>query len=678
MASATRRRERKLPVQQLSILAICRFAEPLASTSLYPYLPEMVESFHIPQNEVGKWAGICAACFSLFQALFGIPWGRFSDRYGRKPAILLGLTSTMLTSLLWGFSKNIPMAIVARALAGAGNGNVGIIRTTVAEMVPFKELQPRAFSLMPLVWNIGSIFGPTIGGALANPLNVKPGEHTDSKNLFARFPYLLPNLVSAAFFAVGITTGILFLEETLESVQGRRDHGLLLGKTISSSVKRSVAKLQELLRLRSPTTSSDRGGLHAADETDPLLKRPASADDSEAASVAYEAKPRVAAPTWREVMNRQAFINLIVYTLLAMHAMAFDQLIPVFMQHDPIGAPDSTPYEFPLKFAGGFGLDHFQIGLMSTGYGIVGMFVQFFVFPPLARKYGVLIWLKIVVIAFPVIYLLTPFTALLPTIRSQVACMFLAMLLKCLCGIFAFPCSTILLTNSATSLRTLGTLNGIATSASALGRAAGPALAGLVYSAGVKKGYVIAPWWCLSVIAIVAAVPVWWLVEGEGFGGDNDEVSDDDDDEEEDEDEDEASAEAWQAVITGCSAEAPGKSRVPGAIPRGISQPHEDEESQQERSYGGLAPLTRTNTTGSTVMMSDADDEEYDNRSGTLSRTRSRRASGAERSEGGDSPKLSKRSSSRVKRRVSIPVMGSASRRYSSNLGQSFGSAGGY
>lgn len=351
------------------LAAICRFAEPLASTSLYPYLPEMVQSFNIPQNEVGKWAGICAACFSLFQALFGIPWGRFSDRYGRKPAILLGLTSTMLTSLLWGFSKNLPMAIVARALAGAGNGNVGIIRTTVAEMVPFKELQPRAFSLMPLVWNIGSIFGPTIGGSLANPLNVRPGEHTDSKNLFAQFPYLLPNLVSAAFFAVGITTGILFLEETLESVQGRRDHGLLLGKTISSSVRRSVAKLQEFLRLRSPR--SDRG-LHAADETDPLLKRPASADDSEAASVAYEAKPRVAAPTWREVMNRQAFINLIVYTLLAMHAMAFDQLIPVFMQHDPIGSPDSTPYEFPLKFAGGFGLDHFQIGLMSTGYGIVG------------------------------------------------------------------------------------------------------------------------------------------------------------------------------------------------------------------------------------------------------------------------------------------------------------------
>ena len=133
----------------------------------------MVKSFGVAENEIGKWAGLCAAVFSICQyiaasssqthaeplstgqAVMGIPWGRFSDIYGRKPAILLGLLSTMLTQLMWGFSKSLPTAIVARALAGAGNGNVGIIRTVVAEMVPYKELQPRAFSIMPLVWNVG-------------------------------------------------------------------------------------------------------------------------------------------------------------------------------------------------------------------------------------------------------------------------------------------------------------------------------------------------------------------------------------------------------------------------------------------------------------------------------------------------------------------------------------------
>ena len=61
----------------------------------------------------------------------------------------------MITCLLFGFSKNLAWAIVARSLAGASSGTVGIIRTTVAELVPERELQPKAFSLMPLVWSIG-------------------------------------------------------------------------------------------------------------------------------------------------------------------------------------------------------------------------------------------------------------------------------------------------------------------------------------------------------------------------------------------------------------------------------------------------------------------------------------------------------------------------------------------
>jgi MFS family permease len=206
-------------------------------------MPEFVKSLGIPENKIGKWAGICSAMFSLCQAVMGVPWGRFADQYGRKPAILFGLASTMVTSLMLGFSVNLPMVIIARGLAGAGNGNVGIIRTTVAEMVPFKELQPRAFSLMPLVWNTGSIFGPMIGGVLANPYNVGSREHIENPNLLQRFPYALPNIVSAALFLVGITTGILFLEETLETLQGRRDYGLVVGKKLVNVVKSHTLKL---------------------------------------------------------------------------------------------------------------------------------------------------------------------------------------------------------------------------------------------------------------------------------------------------------------------------------------------------------------------------------------------------------------------------------------------------
>jgi MFS family permease len=171
----------------------------------------MMESFGVPENDIARWAGFASAIFSLCQAFTGIPWGAASDRFGRKPIILIGLINTMVTMLVWGFSTNLPMAIAARALQGLGNGNVGILRTTVAELCPWKELQPRAFSIMPIVYTIGAIFGPTIGGALANPLGIDPRAPRGTR-FFERFPYAPPNLAGALIFAIGIVTGWLFLK----------------------------------------------------------------------------------------------------------------------------------------------------------------------------------------------------------------------------------------------------------------------------------------------------------------------------------------------------------------------------------------------------------------------------------------------------------------------------------
>lgn len=83
----------------------------------------MIESFGIDKRDVPKYAGATSAIFSLAQCLTAVLWGRTSDFLGRKPSILIGLTCTMATSLLWGMSSSLPMAITVRALAGAFNGN---------------------------------------------------------------------------------------------------------------------------------------------------------------------------------------------------------------------------------------------------------------------------------------------------------------------------------------------------------------------------------------------------------------------------------------------------------------------------------------------------------------------------------------------------------------------------
>jgi len=91
------------------------------------------------------------------------------------------------------------------------------------------------------------------------------------------------------------------------------------------------------------------------------------------------------------------------------------------------------------------------------------------------------------------------------------------MLIKGLAGVFAYPCSTILMTNSARSIAVLGMLNGVAVSVSAVGRALGPWVSGTGFTWGVGVGYVIVPWWILSVFGVVGHVSTWWLVEMDGL-----------------------------------------------------------------------------------------------------------------------------------------------------------------
>ncbi|KAL9125777.1 MAG: hypothetical protein Q9217_005067 [Psora testacea] len=514
---AKARKPAKLPVQQLLILSICRFAEPVAYSSVFPYLPEMIESFGVPKSDVSKWAGICSAAYSLSQATTGILWGRASDKFGRKPAIICAMLCIMSTSLLFGFSRSLASAIIARSLAGASNGNMATMKTTVAEMVPQKELQPRAFSLMPLVWTIGSIFGPAFGGALANPAEKYPKVFGQSHFLH-KFPFALPNVVASVFSLVGLPVGALFLEETLERKKHRRDYGRALGQLFLRPFRKKGNKRWAFEEQRKS-----------------LLKHspvsPGSTiDDGDEPEETAKAVP-VAPPTYRKLFSYQSNMNLLTYALLALHSIAYDQLLPIFMHYPrQTDRSSSSCVHLPFKFTGGFGINSGRIGLLFMLYGIVGMFIQFLIFPPLARRRGVLNCLKMVVPMFPLVYVITPFTALLPTPAAQQSGLFAIMLIKCWAVIFAFPCTNILLTNSATSHQILGTLNGIALSISALGRAAGPAIGGWTFTIGVNFGYGILPWWTLAAFAALAALPVWWLVEKEGFDSAAG-IDDEDDDE---------------------------------------------------------------------------------------------------------------------------------------------------
>ena len=84
-------------------------------------------------------------------------WGRLSDRVGRRPVIMTGLLGLTLSMISFGISKSLIGLIVSRAMAGALNGNTGVLKTIIAEITDETNIA-KAFSYMPIVWFVGVTF----------------------------------------------------------------------------------------------------------------------------------------------------------------------------------------------------------------------------------------------------------------------------------------------------------------------------------------------------------------------------------------------------------------------------------------------------------------------------------------------------------------------------------------
>lgn len=131
--------------------------------SIFPYIYYMIESFRITNDDrqIAVYAGMVTSAFAFAEFSTGVLWGRLSDKVGRKPVLLTGLAGTGLSMLIFGFAPSLPVALLARALGGLLNGyvrplrassggctelttarrNIGVLQTTVAELVTEKEHQ---------------------------------------------------------------------------------------------------------------------------------------------------------------------------------------------------------------------------------------------------------------------------------------------------------------------------------------------------------------------------------------------------------------------------------------------------------------------------------------------------------------------------------------------------------
>lgn len=159
---------RSLPRKdQLFVITLARLSEPLTQTSLGSYLFYQLQSFDpsLPDSTISYQAGIIQAAFPFAQFLTAMLWGRFADspRGGRKKAICIGLLGTMCSIIGFGFSHSFATSVAFRLLGGVLNGNIGVMRTMISEIIKEKKYQSRAFLLLPMTFNIGVIIGPILG-----------------------------------------------------------------------------------------------------------------------------------------------------------------------------------------------------------------------------------------------------------------------------------------------------------------------------------------------------------------------------------------------------------------------------------------------------------------------------------------------------------------------------------
>jgi multidrug resistance protein len=150
----------KLP--PLIIVFVTVFIDLLGFGIIIPLLPFYAESF----GATAVTVGLLATSFSLMQFVFARVWGRLSDRFGRRPIILLGLLGSCLSYLGFGMATTLTSLFVARIFAGIAGANIPTAQAVVADLTA-PENRAKGMGLVGAAFGLGFIFGPAIGGFLS-------------------------------------------------------------------------------------------------------------------------------------------------------------------------------------------------------------------------------------------------------------------------------------------------------------------------------------------------------------------------------------------------------------------------------------------------------------------------------------------------------------------------------
>ena len=180
----------------LFLIFLTVFIDMVGFGIVIPVLPLYAEHFHATPVQIGWLTGI----YSGMQVIFVPILGRLSDRFGRRPVLILSLIGTALGFLIMGWASSLPLLFAARIIDGASGGNISTAQAYIAD-ISTPENRSRSMGLIGAAFGLGFTFGPMIGGVLS------------------RISYGAPFYFAAALAALNVVLLYFILPESLSAEQ---------------------------------------------------------------------------------------------------------------------------------------------------------------------------------------------------------------------------------------------------------------------------------------------------------------------------------------------------------------------------------------------------------------------------------------------------------------------------
>lgn len=143
---------------KLVVLMVTAFIDMLGLLMILPLLPFYAKNL----GAGGAVVGLLVSSFSVAQLLSAPIWGRFSDRYGRRPALMVGLGASAIAYVVFAYADSLWLLFLSRIVQGAGGGTVSVIQAYVADATR-PEDRAKSLGWLSAATNAGVALGPVIG-----------------------------------------------------------------------------------------------------------------------------------------------------------------------------------------------------------------------------------------------------------------------------------------------------------------------------------------------------------------------------------------------------------------------------------------------------------------------------------------------------------------------------------